>query len=117
MGTFTHPIMLRSAGGTVVEQAEALVDNGAMFTALPASILQRLGVQPLRRIHLRSANGSAEQCDLGEVRGELNGVAETIICLFSDEDRPIVIGRHTLEGFLVAADPAEQSLRPMVGWA
>ena len=47
MGTFTHNITLIATSGDARESVEALVDTGATFTSVPASLLERLGVQAL----------------------------------------------------------------------
>ena len=115
MGTFTHPISLISESGHT-ETLEALVDTGATFTAVPAAVLERLGVVPHRTVTLRLANGQLEQQRIGEVWAELDGVRSTIICVFGERGSPAVIGAHTLEAFLLAVDPVEQRLVPVEGW-
>ena len=44
MGTFHWPLTVLSADGDREETVEALVDTGATYTSLPASLLSRLGV-------------------------------------------------------------------------
>lgn len=114
MGRFTHPITLIAPSGT--ETVEALVDTGSTFTSIPAPVLERLGVRSYRTVRLRLANGRVHECSLGEVVAELDGVRATIICVFGDPESPAVIGAHTLEAFLLAADPVERRLVPVEGW-
>lgn len=115
MGTFTHSITLISDSGRT-ETVEALVDTGATFTAVPAAVLEQLGVVPDYTVSLRLANGQIDRVSIGEVRAELDGVRHTIICAFGEPGSPAVIGAHTLEAFLLGVDPVEQRLVPVEGW-
>ena len=115
MGTLIHTITLGSDSG-LTETVETLVDTGATFGAVPAEVLERLGVIPHREIRLRLANGQVDHVLIGEVRAELDGVRHTIICSFGEPGSPAVIGAHTLEAFLLEVDPVEQRLVPVDGW-
>ena len=118
MGTFTQSIELHSSLNDHSEVVQALVDTGATFSAVPARVLERLGVVPHRSITLRLANGQIERRDIGRVRAALNGIFEEIICVFGDADGPALIGAHTLEAFLLAVDPVGKRLVPVEGyWA
>ena len=110
MGTFTHRIRLFSATGAASETLDALVDTGAMFSAVPAPVLRRLGVKPIDSIRVRFADGRTEQWELGQVMAELDGVRRPVQCLFGSPDAPSLIGAHTLEAFLLGVDPVEQKL-------
>ena len=116
MGTFFHPITLVAGGGDARETVEALVDTGSTFSTFPASMLRRLGVRPHRVVRLRLANGQIEQQALGQLRVELDGVEETILCIFGASDAPPIIGAHTLEAFLLAVDPVGRRLVPVEGY-
>jgi predicted aspartyl protease len=111
VGTFFHTIRLIGVSGES-ETLEALVDTGAMFTTIPAPILERLGVRPFRTMPVRFANGQIEEWPLGHVEAELEGVRMPILCLFGSSDAPPLIGAHALEAFLLTVDPAEQKLVP-----
>lgn len=88
------------------------MDTGAMFTVMPPSLLERLGVTPFRTLPVRFANGQVERWQMGEVDAELNGERMPILILFGSEDAPPLIGAHTLEAFLLMMDPVEQRLVP-----
>lgn len=109
MGTFLHTITLTAASGAS-ETLEALVDTGAMFTTVPAPILNRLGVKPFRTVPVRFANGQVEEWPMGQVEAELEGERTPILCLFGSADAPPLIGCHTLEAFLLTVDPVQQKL-------
>jgi len=109
MGTFFHPIRLIAASGAS-ETLEALVDTGAMFTVIPAPILERLGVRPFDSVPVRFANGQTGAWPIGQVEAELDGQRRPILCLFGSPDAPPIIGCHALEAFLLTVDPVEQKL-------
>lgn len=116
MGTFTHPITLMAPSDGAAETIEALVDTGSTFASVPAPVLERLGVVSHRTVTLRLADGQLERRRLGEVKVELDGVEETILCAFGEPGSPAVIGAHTLEAFLLAVDPVEGRLVPVEGY-
>ena len=103
MGTFTHSITLISDSGRT-ETVEALVDTGATFTAVPAAVLEQLGVVPDYTVSLRLANGQKDRVSIGEVRAELDGLRHTTISAFGEPGSPAVIGAHTLEAFLLGVE-------------
>jgi predicted aspartyl protease len=109
MGTFFHAIRIIAASGES-ETLEALVDTGSTFTTVPAPILERLGVKPHRTVRLRLANGQVDERRLGRVLAELDGMQEEILCVFGGSDDLPTIGAHTLEAFLLGADPVEKRL-------
>ena len=74
MGTFTHTITLVSDSG-LAETVEALVDTGATFSAVPAEVLERLGVIPHREVRLRLANGHIYDQRIGRLLARIDGVA------------------------------------------
>lgn len=111
MGTFFHPITLIGPSGAS-ETLEALVDTGAMFTTIPAPVLERLGVRPFDTLPVRFASGQIERWSIGQVEAELDGRRRPVLCLFGSVDAPPLIGAHTLEAFLLMVDPVEQKLVP-----
>ena len=116
MGTFTHSITLLTASGDDTETIEALVDTGSTFSSVASPILERLAVLPRRTVNLLLANGQRERRPIGAVRAELDGMEQTIICVFGDADAPAVIGAHTLQGFLLAVDTVQERLVPAEGF-
>ncbi len=108
MGTFLHPIGLLSANGDHVETIDAPVDTGSTFSAMPSTILDRLGVESHRSVSLKLADGRVGERRIGRVLAEIDGVREEILCVFADAGDLPTIGDHTLEAFLLAVDiPAE----------
>ncbi len=116
MGTFTHNITLIATSGDARESFEALVDTGATFTSVPASLLERLGVQAERVVRLELANGQIEERPIGPVKVELDGRQRTVSCVFGESGEPSVMGATTLEVFLLSVGPVGRKLAPIVGY-
>ena len=112
MGTFTHSITLSSPVGDRTETVNCLMDTEAMFTVIPALVLERLDVTLLCTLPVQFANGQVERWQTGEVDTELENEEIPILCLFGSENVLPPIVAHTLETFPLTVDPAEQELVP-----
>ena len=55
MGTFRVAIEVGDLRGQRFEKVEALVDTGASYTLLPATLLRRLGIQVIGQWRFRTA--------------------------------------------------------------
>ena len=113
MGTYAHPITLYTDDRSVAETVDALVDTGAAFLAMPADLLDRLGVEPFQSVTLRLANGEVEQRRIGEVSVQLDGQERTAVCVFGESSAPPIIGAVTLQSFLLVVDTVEHRLSPV----
>jgi predicted aspartyl protease len=116
MGNFTKRITLRGRASNGAEAPSvsvgALVDTGALFSSAPADVLDRLGVQAMRSMPVRFADGALKQVPIGEVEAEIDGQRMPILCFFGAKDVPPLLGAHALEAFLLVVDPVEQKLVP-----
>jgi predicted aspartyl protease len=98
--------------GSRFETVEALVDTGATFTVVPASMLERLGVARQDTVRLRLADDQVIERDLGETRVRLDGKTLNTVVVFGDEDALPLLRVYTLERALLAVDPVGQRLVP-----
>ncbi len=114
MGTFTVPIELRGPDGRA-ETLDAMVDTGATYLLVPAPVLRRLGVEPVRRDAFELADGRTEEYDVGVVTVRLEGREGPTYCIFGGETAAPLIGAIVLEGFLLAVDPVGHRLLPVAG--
>lgn len=115
MGALSVDIELGNPHGTGYRTVSALVDTGASHTAIPASMLRVLGVEPLERWPFRLADGRRVDMDVGETRVRLDGQERTAIVVFANEDTSPVLGAVTLEEFRLGVDPVSQRLIPVEG--
>ena len=90
---------------------EAVVDTGAAYTTLPSSLLNELGVEPMGSRPFRVADGRRVDMDFGQAWATVNGEGVTTLVAFGDDDEAL-LGRYTLDGLALEADPVERRLVP-----
>ncbi len=113
MGTFRHSIELGPGPNGPFEALEALVDTGAIYTTVPGSVLQRLGVAAHARDTFVLADGRRIMRALGRAWVRINGRDESTVVVFGEENTPTLLGAYTLEGLRLAADPVNRRLVPL----
>ena len=77
----------------------ALVDTGATGLCLPKSLIEQLGLTPLRSIGVQTANGPAERTVYSEVRYTVLERTYSIQVTDLPEDAPVLVG-HMILGAL-----------------
>jgi predicted aspartyl protease len=113
VGTFRIQIEIGDPTGQRFESVEALVDTGATYTTLSASLLARLEVVPHTRDAFILADGRRVERDIGRTWVRVDGRAELTLVVFGDPDSPSLLGAYTLEGLRLAADPVGRRLIPV----
>jgi predicted aspartyl protease len=99
------------AGG-IVKEVGLLADTGAIYSALPRSILEELGVKPMGRRKFRLANNQVLERDVGIVGIEVEGLKTHTIAVFGDEG-VFLLGVVTLEELGLQVDPVRGELKPL----
>ncbi len=94
-------------------EVELLVDTGATYTVLPASLLEKLGVKPLRRVRLRLADGRVVEKPLGEIGIETEGYRASATPVVFGDEGIYLLGAVTMEQLGLAPDPIEKRLKPV----
>ncbi len=94
-------------------EVELLVDTGATYTVLPASLLEKLGVKPVRRVRLRLADGRVVEKPLGEVGIEIEGYRASATPVVFGDEGIYLLGAVTMEQLGLAPDPIEKRLKPV----
>jgi predicted aspartyl protease len=115
MSTFRVTMEIGDPQGQRWQAVEALVDTGASYTWMPASVLRGLGVTPGFRFPFILADGRRIERDMAETRVRLDGQMRTTLVVFGDEGTQPLLDAHTLEGFGLAADPVNRRLIPVPG--
>ncbi|MCI0438632.1 MAG: DUF433 domain-containing protein [Chloroflexi bacterium] len=114
MGTFNVKLQIGDPQGRQFEEVDALVDTGASFTTVSASLLRRLGVEPRRRVRFRLANNAVEERDVGVTTVRYDGHESVTSVVFGEEGR-FLFGALTLEDMLLTVDPIRKRLVPVEG--
>jgi clan AA aspartic protease len=117
MGTFSMSIEVGDPTGQRWQTVEALVDTGSTYTWLPGSLLERLGVERLRRLEFETADGRVVERDAGQTWVRVEGRSVITLVVFADDASPPLLGAYTLEGVLLAVDPVNRRLMPVRGLA
>ena len=82
----------------------ALVDTGATGLCLPKSLIEQLGLTPLRSIGVQTANGPAERTVYSEVRYTVLERTYSIQVTDLPEDAPVLVGHMILEALDLCVD-------------
>lgn len=109
MGTFTVPVMVGNPYSAARETVDALVDTGAAFSVMPASLLRRLGIEATRTRRLRLANGEVEERQTGMAFFEVDSMDGEARVVFGPEGL-YLLGATTLEGLSFIVDPINKRL-------
>ena len=114
VGTFSADFILWNADQTVSRSLNGLVDTGASYTMIPASILEDLGIERKQNQTFQLADGSRRRYGLGFAEMELEGQRGWVHVIFGPENNRILIGAFALEVFALAADAKYRRLIPAV---
>ena len=101
------------ANPDVTEKIEFLIDSGAIYSVVPASVLKRLGIKPLAEQQFRLANGQKILRKKGGAvfkYGKRVGVADVI---FGQKGDSTLLGAFTLEALGLSLDPLRRELKPL----
>lgn len=91
---------------------ELLIDTGALYSVLPASILKELGIEPLERKSFKTADGRRIERSVGEAVFLFNGQRGTSKVIFGGEDDATLLGVTALEALGLEVDPTSGTVRP-----
>lgn len=111
-GTFYADFTLLSRDRTQARTLNGLVDTGASYTMVPASILEELNIERFETRTFSLADGSRRQYSLGLAEMELDGKIRPVHIVFGDEGVKILLGAMALEAFALAADAKNRRLIP-----
>ena len=112
VGTFYADFTLLSQDRTRSRTLNGLVDTGASYTMVPASILEELGVQREATETFILADGSRREMSIGLVNMELDGRRRSVYAIFGAENAKVLLGAMALEAFALAADAKNRRLIP-----
>ena len=82
----------------------ALVDTGATGLCLPKSLVEQLGLTPLRKTRSQTANGTVERTIYSEVQYTVLERSDSIKVTDLPEDAPVLVGHMVLEALDLCVD-------------
>ena len=97
----------------VTEDAEFLIDSGAVYSVVPEEILKRLGIKPLNTEEFRLADGSTIRRKKGIALFKYNRKTGGADVIFGEKGDSNLLGAFTLEALGLAIDPLKRELKPM----
>jgi predicted aspartyl protease len=113
MSTFSYPVRVANpAGGASPVDITLRVDTGAMFTCLPAPVLERLGLSPQWRVPITLADGRQGEWSATEILMTIDGRTLHTTCLFGPPEGVPRLGAVSLEQFGLSPDPTARKLVP-----
>ena len=110
MGTFNARVGVSDGNGGTTEWVDALVDTGATYSVLPASMLrERIGVQPKESLEFTFATGEQRSLPVGSAHfciGDREGTSKVVF----GEEGQFLLGATTLQELALIADTSRHRL-------
>ena len=94
-------------------QLTCLVDSGAIYSVVPAKILERLGIKPHSSRTFILADGTTIKRRLGDAIFRVNGERGASPVIFGDEGDSTLLGSVSLESIGLMLDPIKRVLKPL----
>ena len=112
MCTFTETVYISDGNGGPGVSVDVLVDTGATFTVLPASLLRdQLGIGHTAEDTFILADGSKQTLPIGDVHIAVAGREAPSPVVFGAEDR-FILGAMSLQSLRLVADTTNHRLMP-----
>jgi predicted aspartyl protease len=99
-----------SQRGRVQELAETLVNIGSAFTWIPRTVLESLGIRPVRRQGFIVADGRSVEREMGFAIVHAAGVATVDDVVFAEENDFVLLGARSLDGLNLRVDVVQKRL-------
>ena len=113
MSTFSYPVLVGNPrGASAPTEVKLLVDTRAMFTGLPGSQLEALGLVPQWRVPIVLADGRREDWAATEILMTIDGRTLHTTCLFGPAGSLPLLGAVSLEQFALSVDQLARALVP-----
>ena len=112
MGTFRIDLALENpaAAGRRQHFRSVLVDTGAELSVFPAPTLEALGIERLKQLRFRQADGTVLTRWTGSARIYAANTVATDDVVFGEPGDITLIGARSLEGLNVRIDPVSRQL-------
>jgi predicted aspartyl protease len=98
---------------SVTERVEFTVDSGAVYSVVPAPVLRKLGIRPIKRETFRLANGSTIVRRKGGAFFKFRDYVGVADVIFGEKGDATLLGALSLEALGLSLDPIRRELKPM----
>ena len=113
MGVTTLTVAIANIGKPeVTQRLDFIVDSGSTYSIVPAPVLRKLGIRPLRRQDLELADGSTVTRQKGGAIFSFREYVGVTDVIFGEKGDATLLGVLTLEALGLALDPIKRTLRP-----
>ena len=92
---------------------DMVVDSGAIYSVVPASVLRAIDVEPRETKVFGLANGVSVQRQVGNVLYEISGASGAAPVIFGRRGDSSLLGVVTLEALGLRLDPLKRRLHPL----
>lgn len=111
--TFVKVKVANPADPSRAVDEQFLVDSGAVYSLVPRTDLERIGIEPHSRRSFILANGEQVEREIGSAIFEYLGQRGDSLVIFGEEGDSPLLGATTLEGFGLVLDPFRRELKPL----
>ena len=111
--TFLELEVANPARPDVREKLEFLIDSGAIYSVLPAAVLDRLGIEPVAEQEFRLANGSKIRRRRGVALFRLGDRVGGSDVIFGEPGDSPLLGALTLGALGFCLNPLRRELKPL----
>jgi len=101
------------ASPDVTETVEFLIDSGAIYSIVPRSVLQKLGIKPLIKEEFTLADGSKIKREKGVAVFKYQNRIGGADVIFGEDKDSQLLGAFTLEALGLMLDPLHRVLKPL----
>lgn len=95
------------------EEVELLADTGAIYSIIPAKVLERLKIERRTVRKMRLADGRVIERHLGIAELEVKGEVAHSTIVFGEDTDASILGVAALEELGLQVDPVTGQLKPM----
>lgn len=112
MGVFRVPVEVSNLEWRRMEQVDAWVDTGALYSSLPRPTLESLGITPHKRERFMLADGRIIESDIGHMWLRISDRTTITLVLFAEPESDALVGAYALEGLALDVDVSNRRLVP-----
>jgi predicted aspartyl protease len=113
MSTFTVDIEIGDPQGERWEKLSATVGTTQALAWAPREVLERLGVQPEKRISLRHLDGRLIKRDVAQTQVRIGQKTQIVTVVFGEKRDSALVGSETLQEMSLRADIDKGKITPI----